>query len=270
MGILGVATAVQFPIATVGVMWMDDLAYHLENNTTWLNMSLKQQIAWEVIPLIIMIPPLSIFYGFYRVHRKRLIINGEEEGIVTYVHGLDVGNSNIYDGATIIYNRCRHIDRKQVPQPLSGDYYKGKIVIYYKTGFYCLPWRWKRICVQGPENLRVGMLSLWVSGRYERLVRHPLDSLLHHQVYYNDIEYECEGLDMEKFESHHKQTIMRIQDDDINLLQANPSIGGPMVKDSLFVVSSEQKQMDIDLMPDEIRDRYLREAYATVQNDDKE
>lgn len=114
------------------------------------------------------------------------------------------------------------------------------------------------------------MLSLWVQGKYQRLVRHPLISLLHHQVYYNGVEYETENLDMEKFESHHKMTIMRIQDDDINLLQANPSIGGPMVKDSLFVVSSEQKQMDIDLMPDEVRERYLREAYAPEQNDDEE
>lgn len=260
--ILVVAALLNFPAATVAKLWTEDLEYHLSNNTTWNGMNSKQKMAWLFIPGFYMIG-LLVFYGTaYRTHRKRLFINGMEEGTVMYIHKCDEVNSNIYDLACIFFNKFKHMPWEHVPRPISRDYYKDInsgdwMVIYYKLDWFAAPWRWKRRVVDDPNNLVVGMYSVWLNGRYDETIAHPFNRMLNFNVLISDKPYKTEEPDIGKFEKKNEDIVDRVQRTNISLLQGNPSIMGQSVKNNIMVQTGDRISEELDLYNEEERKELL-------------
>jgi len=65
---------------------------------------------------------------------------------------------------------------------------------------------------------------------------------------------------MDTLKIYHKNTIKRIQRDNIEILQSNPDVAGPMIQASLMVIPPGVKRDFLDLLSDEERESYLRES----------
>ena len=254
--ILIVATMLNFPAARVAKMWTEDLELHLTNNTTWLSMSSKQQMAWMFIPGYYIVA-LFVYYGTaYRTHRKRLFINGLDEGSVMYIHGFNDVDSNIYDMACILFNKFRHMPWEHIPRPLSRDYYKNDfgedlMVLYYKLDAFVAPWKWKRMVIDNPKDLEVGTYSVWLSGRYTRAIAHPYNRLLNFCILVSDKPYSTVKPDYTRFENYHEEIVDRVQRTNISLLQGNPSIMGQSVKNNIMVQTGDRISEELALLDDD-------------------
>lgn len=262
--ILIVAIILNFPAARVAYLWTEDLELHMTNNTTWLGMSSQQKMAWVFIPGFYIIG-LIVYYGTaYRTHRKRLFINGLEEGTVMYIHGFNDVNSNIYDWACILFNKFRHMPWEHVPRPLSRDYYENEfgedwMVLYYKLDSFVAPWRWKRMVIENPDDLAVGAYSAFLTGQYIKAVAHPYNRLLNYSILISKKPYSTVKPDYEKFENYHEEIVDRVQRTNISLLQGNPSIMGPSVKNNIMIQTGDRISEELELMDDEEKKRLLGE-----------
>ena len=268
--ILVVAAMLHFPAARVAKMWTEDMELHLTNNTTWLSMSSKQKMAWIFIPGYYLVA-LVVYYGTaYRTHRKRLFINGMDEGTVMYIHGYNDVNSNIYDMACILFNKFRHMPWEQVPRPLSGDYYENEfgedlMVLYYKLDSFVAPWRWKRMVIENPEDLAVGSYSVFLSGQYIQAIAHHYNRILNHSILISDKPYTTVKPDYDKFENYHEEIVDRVQRTNISLLQGNPSIMGPSVKNNIMIQTSDRISEELELMDVDEKKELLGELNAPTK-----
>lgn len=251
VGILVVATFVNFPLAHIGREWVNDVNYHLANNSTWLNMTSSQKLAWSVIPGYYLIGLLVFYWTGYKTRRKRLFINKMDEGTVMYIHGIDEARGNIYDLACILFNGFRHMDWKDVPRPLSGDYYGDAIVLYYKTNSLVMPWNWKRRVLANPDCITLGVYSIWLTGHYERVVHHPFNSLLDFRILFDEKPYVTADPDHERFERYYREMLNRISITNNTLLQGNPSIMGQSVKNNLTILTKERVTEELEMLNDE-------------------
>lgn len=254
--ILVVAVSLNFPLARIAKLWTEDVEYHMSNNTTWNAMSSDQKMAWIFIPGYYIIG-LLVYYGTaYRTHRKRLYINGLDEGTVMYLHGIDGVDSNYYDLACILYNRFRHMPWEHFPRPISGDFYrddKGKdeVVLYYKLDAFVAPWRWKRIVIDDPSALTIGIYSMWLEGQYETVHQHPFNPMLSYIRLSNETPYETLEPDYEMFENYHEEILDRIQRTNVINLQGNPTIMGPSVRNNIMVQTGDRLKEEWDLLTDD-------------------
>lgn len=264
--ILVVAVVLNFPLARVAKLWVEDVEYHMSNNTTWLAMSSMQKMAWISIPGYYLIG-LFIFYGTaYRTHRKRLYINGLNEGTVMYLHGIDGVDSNYYDLACILYNRFRHMPWEHIPRPISGDFYrddegKEKVVLYYKLEAFVAPWRWKRIVIDDPNALTMGMYTIWLEGQFETVHQHPFNPNLSYIRLSNETPYETLKPDYEMFEEYHGKILDRIQSTNVTNLQGNPTIMGPSIRNNIMVQTGDRLKEEWDLLSDDEKKEDMREIH---------
>lgn len=263
--ILFIAFSLHFPLGHVAKLWVEDVEYHMSNNTTWNAMSSKQKMAWIFIPGYYMVG-LFVFYGtLYRTHRKRLYINGLEEGTVMYIHGSAGVDSNIYDLACILFNWFRHMTPESIPRPISGNFYqvdgKDELVIYYKMEAFVAPWRWKRMVIDGDTTLIVGTYSAWVDARYEKVYQHPFNPVLSFIKFSNKTPYETERPDQKRFEEYHERILDRIQRTNVTNLQGNPTIMGPSIRNNIMVQTSDRLKEEWDLLTDQERSNIKREFH---------
>jgi len=248
--IIVLASFLRFPAANVGVEWLKDVDYHLSNNTTWLGMDSHQKIAWSVIPGYYLIALLMFYWFAYRTRRKTLYINKMDEGTLMYVHGVDKAKGNIYDMACILFNGFKNLDWKDVPKPLSKDYYENHVVIYYKTKAIVWPWRWKRLIIDAPSGLVVGTYSVWLNGEYDRTIPHPYNALLDYRIISNDLPYKTELPDHKQFEKYKRDMLNRIAVTNNTLLQGNPSIMGQSVKNNLTILTKARVNEEFEMLSD--------------------
>ena len=266
VAILVVAVALNFPLARVAKLWVEDVEYHMSNNTTWNGMTSKQKTAWISIPGYYLIG-LFAFYGTaYRTHRKRLYINGLDEGTVMYLHGIDGVDSNFYDLACVIFNRFRHIPWEHVPRPISGDFYQDAhgremLVIYYKLDAFVAPWRWKRIVIDDPGTLRIGVYTIWLEGQFETVVQHPYNPMLSYIRLSNDTPYDTLEPDYEMFEKYHEEILDRVQRTNITNLQGNPTIMGPSVRNNIMIQTNDGLKEEWDLLSDGRKAEIIRDIH---------
>jgi len=256
VGLVIFGSLIEFPAATIAVEWLKDLAYHLDNNTTWLGMNSNQRIAWTIIPGYYLIGLLMLYWFLYKVKRKTLYINTMDEGTVMYIHGIDEVKGNIYDLACVLFNGFRNMDWEDIPKPISMDYYKNpdgtdKIVIYYKMSAIVFPWKWKRLVIDDPDVLTMGVYSVWIYGKYDRSIPHPYNFTMDYRVLSNSIPYVTINPDHKQFEKYSREMLNRISITNNTLLQGNPSIVGQTVKNNLTILTKERISEELESLTDE-------------------
>jgi len=262
VAVLVIAIALQFPLARIMIMWTEDAQMHMTNNTTWNGMDQRDRTAWAIIPGFYIIGALVGYWTYYRPHRKRLTVNHLEGGVVTYIHGIHAGDNWLYDMSCLLFNGGRHMPWGHVPRPISGDYYRDEdgrdlTVIYYRTEL-CAPWRWKRLVVD-PSIVTVGVFTVWIKGRFDKVRRHEYNPVLNYRLVMDDTEYTTGAPDLGRFANHHEQMLDRIQRTNLDLLRSNPSIMGGSVKQNIMVHSSDRTMESFELLDGDEKARIIEE-----------
>lgn len=257
--LLGLAFYTGNPIISYNAEWMETASYHMHNNSTWLNMTSKQQTAFMLFPFLVNLPwfiPMSIL-GI--THRKDLWINGKKEGKVMFVYGMDTW-SFLIDGYSILHG-FKKVPWKDIPRPISLTRYDGMIIIYYKPRFLTLPWEWLRVRIDTEDQAILGVKSIFLKGKYHKMKMDkmiPTNTFMHLT---DKIPFKVQEPNLETFQKYHKKTIKRIQKDNNEMIQSNPQVIGPMVQSSIMVVPTELKEEFLDLLPEDAKRKYLHDAY---------
>jgi len=243
--------------------WIHDAEWYQVNNTTvggyhvWVNLSTPAKISFLLFPGIFVVPML-LWYGFVtRLHRKKLILNGYPEGVVMWTYGIEPHNSHLYDLCSALRG-FKQIPWEEIHLPISLGFYKGLKVIYYKISSTEHPLEWHRMVIENENQIRVTPYNIYVEGKYVDLVKHPDNLILSYIRVGNNNEYLREEPDMDTIKIYHRDTITRIQRDNIEVLQSNPDIAGGMITASMFVVPTGTKQDFMDLMTQKEREDYIR------------
>ena len=243
--------------------WIHDAEWYQNNNTTvggyhvWLNLSTSAKISFLLFPGIFVVPAL-LWYAFVtRLHRKKLILNGYQEGVVMWTYGIDPHNSHIYDLCSALKG-FKQIPWEDIHRPISAGFYDGLKVIYYKISSAEHPLEWHRMVIDNENQIRVTPYNIYVEGKYVELVKHPDYLILSYIRVHDNNEYLREEPDMDTMKIYHRDTIKRIQRDNIEVLQSNPDIAGEMIKSSMMVVPTGTKQDFLDLLTQKEREDYLR------------
>lgn len=107
--------------------------------------------------------------------------------------------------------------------------------------------------IENPKDLDVGTYSAFLSGQYVKAVAHPYNRLMNYSVLVSDKPYSTIKPDFDKFEDYHSEIVDRVQRTNISLLQGNPSIMGPSVKNNIMVQTGDRFDEELDLMDDDER-----------------
>lgn len=255
-----------WPAIDIAARWSEDAAYYMHNNSTKMefhNLTPQAKMAFLVIPLGYIVPIMAYYLLSTRSHRKKLFLNGWTEGTVMWVYGMRT-DSHIYD-LLCVFRGFRNIAWDEIKLPVSGDHYKGKIIIYYKLSWLENPMAWHRIAVANPSQVRVGLYKVWVEGVFNRLYKPSLDPTVDYTEYFDEQPFDYFKPDLDLFNKYHKASLNRVRADNIEMMQSNPEIIGGMIESSLFVVPGQTKAEFLELLPKEVQEKYIREGYAQLQ-----
>lgn len=125
--------------------WTVDVMSYINDPTVWNEYQPMTRILYMVIPVFY----LGIFFLWFvlirRLRRKTLYVNGVRFGIVMFIHGYRRGH--IYDLACLM-NGGRHFkDVCDFPRPISGDFMKKSMIVYYRPFLIHNPAEWFRMIV---------------------------------------------------------------------------------------------------------------------------
>lgn len=135
-----------YPQAWLAKQWTVDVLEFANNSTIWEELSSMSKSLYYVIPIFY----ITLFIGWFvfirGIHRKKLYINGVKFGTVMWIHGFRHGH--IYDMGCLLFNRGRHYkDMADFPRPISGDFMKENMIIYYRPFWFHHPIEWFRMIV---------------------------------------------------------------------------------------------------------------------------
>ncbi len=261
VGIILFGISAHHPAIRFGGLWLDDVQYYTHNNSTkseFHNLSFQAKMALIVVPFYYILPIFSWYMVVTRAHRKKLIVNGLYEGVIMCGYGDARFKGHLYDLACIVYNRFRHITWDDFPTLISKDLYHGKIIIYYRQSILQSPIAWTRLMVATPSQIRFGIYSVFVTGRYQILCPHPSNMVLGFMLITDTSPYLTTIPDINTLKMTHRDTLKRIKQNNLEMLEGNPNIAGDMVKSSLFAVPGGVKKDFLDLLTDEEREEYIR------------
>ncbi len=245
--------------------WTHDLAWYGNNNTsvggysTWVNLSTPTKIVFILFPGVFIVPLLAWYAFVTRTHRKRLVLNGYPEGTVMWTYNIEPNNSHLYDIICALKGFDR-VDWDNIHLPISMGFYDGLKVIYYKTSTMESPLEWHRLVIDDEKQIRITPYNIYVDGKYTEIIKHPDNLILSYIHVHAENDYVRADPDMDTLKIYHKNTIKRIQRDNIEILQSNPDIAGEMIKSSLMVIPPGVKKDFLDLLTDQEREDYIRES----------
>ncbi len=260
------AALLDFPLMHKWGEWLEDVREFDGNNTSmpWSNLTSKVRAIYILWPTIWFAGGLVWYAGVWRLHRKRLVLNGVTEGTVVFIYGLSSWRrGHLYDLACIFHG-FRHIEWRELPRPISGDFLRNAPMIYYRIGLFENPFELHRLIAR-PDLIRIGYYRVWVTGRYYRLVAHPTDPRLHHLVLDDTPTYVRGEVEIKKFLAMHRDTQARILEDNYRMTIGEPGTARRMVQSSLMAISPDTRERYIDLLTDEEKAKYLGEAYADAK-----
>ena len=239
--------------------WGSDVAGFMENNTTWWQMSETKRVFYVYFPAPWIVGAFVWYELWFRTRRKRLVINGLDEGTAMLV----VGDPNhkvghLYDLACVL-NWFKHITWKQFPRPLTGDSQTPDVTIYYRTSLFTNPLHWSKISTK-PGNISYGYRTMWVEGVYRHRVIHSRRPLLDYEVLGDEQPYGVEFLKYERFKGAHRDTQEMILKDNYRMTLAEPGTAKLLTKSSMMSVSDDTRTEYLDELKEEDREAYLKRA----------
>jgi len=135
-----------YPQLWLGKQWTLDVMEFRENGTIWEELSSMSRMMYIVIPIFYITLFLGWFVFIRGIRRKKLYINGVKFGTVMWIHGYRHGH--VYDLGCLLFNRGRHFENMaDFPRPISGEFMKDNMVVYYRPGWFHHPIEWFRLIV---------------------------------------------------------------------------------------------------------------------------
>jgi hypothetical protein len=265
VGIVIFGMVYHHPAIHVAGLYVQDVGYYTHNNSTKMefhNLSAMAKMAFIAIPFYYIVPVIGYYVVVTRMHRKKLILNGSRDGVVMLGINDYRFKGHIYDLISISKG-CRHFDWGMFPKLYSNSLYDGKTTLYYKITWLQSPLEWNRVMANDSKQVRVGLYTVWVEGKYQVLVPHQINPILSYVLMSNENPYETKDPDLDKLKIMHRDTLKRIKQNNLEMLEGNPSIAGDMVRSGLFNVPSGTKKEFMDLLTDEEREKYIRESKGT-------
>lgn len=123
-----------YPQLWLAKQWTVDMMEFSDNSTIWNELGDNSKMLYMIIPAFYLGIFLLWFLLIRRIRRKILYVNGVKFGTVLWIHGYRRGH--IYDMACLMFNHGLHFkDIGDFPRPISGDYMKDHMVIYYRPFF---------------------------------------------------------------------------------------------------------------------------------------
>lgn len=251
-----------FGIAQVWYEYGQDVQGFMENNTTWWNLSRSGRVFYVMFPFPWLIAAAVWHQAGFRQHRKRLLINGCDEGMVMWTYG-GPRQGHIYDLWCILHG-FRHMPWRTIPRPMSrgmADHSARFVTIYYRQALIWNPMSWLRLVVPR-ESVRFGVRTMWVVGRYRTLVRHPLNPILNFDLLTEENPYETRNVDLKAFIKSHRSTQDTIMKDNYRMTVSEPGVSKMLVRSSMMALPDDVKDSYINLMPEERLNKMLEEYYA--------
>jgi len=249
-----------FAVASVWVEYVHDVQGFMENNTTWWNLTESGRWFYVLFPFPWLIGAVVWREIGFRSHRKRLVVNGGNEGMVMWVYG-GRRQGHIYDLWCALH-LFRHMPWSSVPRPLSRDYVSTRFAtIYYRQSLFWNPMSWLRLVVP-PENITYGARTIWVRGKYRTLVRHPDNPALFFDLLTDENPYRMKGVDFKVFVKAHRATQDTIMKDNYRMTVSEPGVSKLLVRSSMMALPDDVRESYINLIPEDRLEKMLEEVYA--------
>lgn len=241
----GFAVDYSFPIMRFNGEVVENVAGFIENNTTWWDLSFKGRVFYFYYCLLAPLAHvLPIYFFWWRVHRKTLIVNGKPEGKVIFIWR---GTSGlIYDLACLFLRRGRHLtddDWGRLNRPISGRFLEENLTVYYRPHLVTHPLRFIRVIA---EKTSVGIWWVSVSGRYNNRIRDLDNPFLNWVVMTEDGGYSVEPMNEEKWEQLQKDTIFQVKERTYLMGQAEPSLVHRVVGASSYYIDDGFKMDSLE------------------------
>lgn len=241
------------------IEYVDDVTDFMANNSTWWGLSEQGRIFYVVFPIPWLVCAAAYYELVFRTRRKKLIINGQPEGVVMLVLGdPNHKEGHLYDLACALRG-FRHIRASEFPRPLTGKDHPPNVTIYYRTWLYTSPLSWPRISTK-PENITWGIHTMWLEGSYRHRVRHRRRPVLDYEVLGHEPPYRTEDLELDEFVKDHRGTQENIMKDNYRMTVSEPGTAKTLVRSSMMSIGGETKNEYLDQLPSEVRNQILLEA----------
>lgn len=251
------------------VEYVQDVQGFMENNTTWWNLSRSGRVFYVVFPIPWFIGAAVWYEGWFRKRRKRLIVNGQPEGVVMLVVGdPNYKDGHLYDLACVL-NGFKHIKWSEFPRPILGNLAPPGVTIYYRSALFWNPITYAKISTR-PENITYGYRTIWLEGKYRMRMRHKRRPVLDFEVIYDgEPPYKTVEMTRDEFVMAHRNTQETILKDNYRMTIAEPGVAKLLSRSSMMVISEDTRNEYIDQLPTEVQRRYLEAAARGEQFDGK-
>lgn len=239
--------------------YVEDVGGFVQNNSTWWGLSEQGRVFYVVFPIPWFVGVAAWYEVIFRARRKKLIVNGQVEGVVMLVVGdANYKKGHLYDIACIL-NKFRHVPWKDFPRPITGRDHPPGVTIYYRRNFFASPLTYHKISTT-PRHITYGIHTLWVDGDYRARVRHYRRPVLDYEVLFDDNPYVLEALKMEEFARGHRHTQETIMKDNYRMTVSEPGTAKTLVRSSMMTISEDTKNEYLDMLEPDIRRDYMLSA----------
>ena len=247
-----------FPL-NYAIEYVDDVTDFMANNTTWWALSEQGRIFYVMFPIPWLVCGAAWYEIWFRTRRKRLIVNGQPEGVVLLILGdPERKEGHLYDLACIL-NKFRHIRIADFPRPLTRDEHPPNITIYYRRSILTSPLSWPKISTT-TNHIVYGFHTVWLEGKYRVRVRDRRRPVLDYEVLFDTPPYNVENLDLNEFTKDHRSTQTTIMRDNYRMTVSEPGTAKTLVRSSMMTVADDTRNDYLDQLPSDVRNQILLEA----------
>lgn len=241
------------------IEYVEDVTDFMANNTTWWALSERGRLFYVVFPIPWLVCAAAWYELWFRTRRKRLIVNGQPEGVVMLVVG-DPNNKSghLYDIACGL-NGFRHIRASDFPRPITRDDHPPNITIYYRASLFQSPLSWPKISTKS-ENITYGFHNIWLEGSFRTRVRDGRRPVLDYELLFNVPPYLMEKLELDEFVKDHRGTQEDIMKNNYRMTVSEPGTAKTLVRSSMMTIGNETKNEYLDQLPSDVRNKILLEA----------
>lgn len=248
-----------FPLNYAG-QYVEDVYGFAQNNTTWWALTEQGRWFYVLFPL----PWLAVFAawyeGLFRQRRKRLFVNGREEGIAILSTGVNAPREgHLYDLACAI-SGFRHITWGAFPRLyLKPEDIPPNTTVYYRSSIFSNPFRLHKISVE-EKNIIRDYAYMFLTGKHQNRVRHPAKPICEYEVLSDDASYACTPLSFAGFQKTHRDYQEQILKDNYRMTQGEPGVAKMLVRSSLMTISEDTRMDYFDQLSEDEQKKFLATA----------
>lgn len=176
----------------------------------------------------------------WRQHRKKYYINGVVQGTVMWVFNKP-GRSrgHIYD-LFCAFHSFQEISWEDIPRVFTGDFFNGKIVVYWRESIFQL--KWHKDVIADPKMFRESFNTIFGNGDYRTYVEHSFNPICDYNLLSDDKPYSVQDLDFDIAAESYELKLRHMQHEVHVLTHANPEVARDIIEDVAFPLSEDIRE----------------------------